>query len=91
MMVKSLVACIDPRSRGAVMGVWTTGQQLGGAIANVAIGTVLVSLGWPSAFVLPSLVTAGAGVALWRLMPETTPTTPPLLPDHDGVKPGTGV
>ncbi|HET9929518.1 MAG TPA: MFS transporter, partial [Polyangiaceae bacterium] len=47
-----------PRNRGTVMAFWSTCYQLGGILANVLCGVLLVRFGWRSAFWVPALVMA---------------------------------
>ncbi len=42
---------LDKRTRGTVLGLWTTSQQLGGVVATAFVGFVLQHAGWRAAYV----------------------------------------
>ncbi len=54
-MMTLLAACLDKRTRGTVLGLWTTSQQLGGVTSTAFVGYVLQHGGWRAACVRRSL------------------------------------
>lgn len=50
-MMTLLAGCLDKRTRGTVLGLWTTSQQLGGVASTAFVGFVLQHMGWRAAYV----------------------------------------
>ena len=44
--VKALIPWFDAESRGMVLGVWTTSQQIGGVLSTSFAGFVAANYGW---------------------------------------------
>jgi sugar phosphate permease len=68
--VKAMGAWFGRRSRGLVMGVWSTNYQLGGLLATAIATWLLTHYGWRSAFHVPAVWVALVGGAILMLLVE---------------------
>src|SRR5205814_4828879 len=66
---KSMAEWTEPRTRGAVMGLWCTCYQAGGVLAILACSYLLGRLGWRSTFRLPALGIAAVGLLVFVALP----------------------
>jgi sugar phosphate permease len=62
---KGMAEWTEPRSRGAVMGLWCTCYQIGGVASIAACAFLLKHLGWRSTFRLPALAIAAVGLLVF--------------------------
>lgn len=84
--VKAMAEWTTPRSRGAVMGLWSTCYQVGGIVATGVAARLLAHYGWRGAFLGPALLLAvvGVGVLLLLRSPTARGGTPIAVVDpHD--------
>ncbi|CEL92878.1 unnamed protein product [Vitrella brassicaformis CCMP3155] len=70
LFVKALSPWYSPTTRGSVLGVWTTSQQIGAMVATALAAFVAQHFGWRMAFYMPALVVAACGFALYSLLLE---------------------
>lgn len=62
--MKALAPWLDKSSRGAVLGLWTTCQQVGGVASTALTGYLASQFGWRTAFLTLAPVVGTAGLAL---------------------------
>jgi sugar phosphate permease len=76
--VRALGPYLDPKTRGGLLGLWTTSQAVGGVLANSFAATMLSWYGWKAAFApVPAAMLAGACLLLlFGLPPENAAPTP---------------
>jgi sugar phosphate permease len=82
--VKAMAPWFARKSRGFVMGLWSTNYQAGGLIATAVATFLLVHFGWRSAFLGPAAWVAGVGLLVFFLLverPEDRGLTPPREPE----------
>jgi sugar phosphate permease len=60
-------------NRGTVMALWATCYQVGGILASLLAGYVLVRAGWRAVFLVPALLLAVVGVLVLLLLPSSEP------------------
>jgi sugar phosphate permease len=70
--LKVMTAWFPRKTRGSVMGFWSTCYQFGSLVANPIAGLLLAAsvLGWRLAFFAPAVWVAGVGLALFLWLPE---------------------
>ena len=68
--VKAMTGWFPARTRGAVMGAWTTNYSFGGLIANPIAFAFLAWLGWRAAFYGPAVAVAIVGILILLFLPE---------------------
>jgi OPA family sugar phosphate sensor protein UhpC-like MFS transporter len=68
--VKAMGPWFDFKSRGKIMGLWSTNYQVGGLIATILAALLLSKLGWRSAFFLPALLVGAMGIIVWFFLPQ---------------------
>jgi OPA family sugar phosphate sensor protein UhpC-like MFS transporter len=62
---KAMAEWTAPRSRGLVMGLWSTCYQIGGVVAIVICTWLLGHWGWRSAFRVPAVAIAAVGLLVF--------------------------
>lgn len=68
--IKAMEPWFTQNSRGKVLGLWGTNQQVGGLIATVLAAFLLSRYGWSSAFIVPSVLVGLVGVMVYFLLLE---------------------
>lgn len=68
--VKAMTGWFPAKTRGAVMGAWTTNYSFGGLIANPIAFAFLAWLGWRAAFYGPAVAVAIVGILILLFLPE---------------------
>ncbi|NUN16371.1 MAG: MFS transporter [Myxococcales bacterium] len=92
--VKAMAWWFGSRSRGWVMGVWSTCYQFGGLIATALATWLLVQFGWRYAFFGPAIWVAAVGAILLFFLVEKPqdrglPPTDPEATHRPGTPGGT--
>jgi sugar phosphate permease len=78
--MKALAPWLGKASRGAVLGLWTTCQQVGGVASTALTGYLASTFGWRSTFLYLAPVVGTAGLAL-TLLPTKQETADPKTDD----------
>lgn len=68
--VKAMTGWFSDKTRGGVMGMWTTNYTVGSFVANPLGGAFMDALGWQWAFFGPAIPVAMVGLALLFFLPE---------------------
>ncbi len=85
--VKAMTLWMNPRRRGALMGVWSTCYQIGPLVALPIAAAFLVAYGWRGAFIGPAVIVATAGALVFLLLPDVrTPTGVAERAEHSQVR-----
>lgn len=71
--VKALTPWFDAESRGMVLGVWTTSQQIGGVLSTSFAGFVAANYGWRNCMAISAVIVAFSGTCLGLCLVEEDP------------------
>lgn len=81
-VTRAMTEWTEPKTRGTVMGLWSTCYQVGPLLAGPLASWLVKNYGWRTGFRVPALImVAVALVVFWRLEPAPTAT------DHGGSAP----
>lgn len=69
--VKVMTPWFAKKSRGKIMGLWTTNYQVGGLLATMLASYFLLNFGWRFAFIGPGLAVAFIGISVWLFLPNS--------------------
>jgi sugar phosphate permease len=65
---KAMAEWTVPKSRGSIMGAWSTCYQVGGIVATMFATWLLTTYGWRSAFSVPAICIAVVGLIVFLFL-----------------------
>lgn len=68
--VKVMAPWFLAKSRGKIMGFWSTNYQIGGLLATMFASYFLMHFGWRMAFIGPGIIVAVAALLVWLFLPS---------------------
>lgn len=78
--VKVMAPWFEPKSRGKIMGFWSTNYQIGGLLATMFASYFLMHFGWRMAFIGPGIIVAVAAFLVWLFLPSINNSQENLKP-----------